>query len=71
MTSGIKTVVFRKFDMLHDEASSSGLVLLTNNGYHIPKNLQRFFRTENENIPLHHHGELSVQNNGFLYQGKM
>jgi len=39
MTSGIKTVVFRKFDMLHDEASSSGLVLLTNNGYHIPKNL--------------------------------
>lgn len=57
--------------MLDDEASSSGLVLLTNTVYHIPDNIERDLITENENIPLHHHGELSVQNNGFLCQGKM
>lgn len=42
MTSGIKTVVFRKFDMLDDKSSSSGLVLLTNIVYHIPDNIERF-----------------------------
>lgn len=42
MTSGIKTVVFREFDMLDDKTSSSGLVLLTNIVYQIPDNIERF-----------------------------